>query len=180
MNDDKTKYGVAGPWDNEPDQEHFEHMGYPCKMKRNGTGIWCGYVGVPESHPWHGKKYTDDVPVSQGTIDRQFDMEKVSTLSMLCQDQNELESGSLQICLAVNAHGGLTYSGAGPNDSGHSDWYFGFDCGHYGDLIPKFLADKIAFDGDYRNAEYVRDECKNLAVQLAAFDSRCNVGGDDE
>jgi len=26
---------------------------------RNSEGFWCGYVGVPPGHPWHGQGYDD-------------------------------------------------------------------------------------------------------------------------
>lgn len=35
----------------------------PCIISRNPVGTWCGYVGVPPGHPWHGKAY-DDVEVN--------------------------------------------------------------------------------------------------------------------
>lgn len=49
-----------GPWDHEPDGGLWTYLGYPCAIKRNPTlGHLCGYVGVPESHPWYGKDYGD-------------------------------------------------------------------------------------------------------------------------
>ena len=48
-----------GPWDDEPDHAEFVHVGFPCLIHRNNMGAWCGYVGVPPGHPWHGKPYED-------------------------------------------------------------------------------------------------------------------------
>jgi hypothetical protein len=53
---------ARGPWDNEPDRVDFIHAGYSCFILRNQSGNWCGYVGIPESHPCFGKDY-NDVPV---------------------------------------------------------------------------------------------------------------------
>jgi hypothetical protein len=50
---------APGPWHDEPDHVVFEHAGYPCILHRNLLGAWCGYVGVPEGHPWFGKGYDD-------------------------------------------------------------------------------------------------------------------------
>lgn len=51
----KEKWGT-GPWQDEPDRLEFEHLGFPCLIRRNMThGNFCGYVAVPPGHPWHGK-----------------------------------------------------------------------------------------------------------------------------
>lgn len=51
-----------GPWDNEPDRKDFVYLGYSCFALRNALGNWCGYVGIPESHPLFMKSY-DDAPI---------------------------------------------------------------------------------------------------------------------
>ena len=62
-------------------------------------------------------------------------------------------------------HGGITY------DNNEPDGYiFVFDCAHLGDLIPVVEMKKIMLGidsyGTYRNIEYVKHECKELAKQL--------------
>lgn len=48
----------AGPWTDEPDHVEFRHEGLPCILHRSpASGAWCGYVGVPPGHPWHGLGY---------------------------------------------------------------------------------------------------------------------------
>jgi hypothetical protein len=56
---DKSTWG-HGPWDAEPDKRQWvdEATGYDCLAVRANGGHWCGYVGVPESHPWHGVGYS--------------------------------------------------------------------------------------------------------------------------
>lgn len=44
----------AGPWDKEPDRLDWEHAGFACMALRNDMGSWCGYVGVPNTHPFYG------------------------------------------------------------------------------------------------------------------------------
>jgi len=53
-----------GPWNNEPDRFDFKANGFHCFIHRNSniTGSWCGYVGVPRSHPAFGHHY-DEVNV---------------------------------------------------------------------------------------------------------------------
>lgn len=53
----------AGEWDGEPDRVDFIHAGFSCLLLRNNVGAWCGYVGVPETHPAFGKDY-DNVEVA--------------------------------------------------------------------------------------------------------------------
>jgi hypothetical protein len=55
---DKSKL-PPGPWKDEPDRVAFEAHGFACVALRPhaSTGNLCGYVGVPEGHPWHGKDY---------------------------------------------------------------------------------------------------------------------------
>lgn len=56
---DKSKWG-DGEWMKEPDRLDWEHEGMTCMALRHPlSGHWCGYVGVPPSHPWHGKDYND-------------------------------------------------------------------------------------------------------------------------
>jgi hypothetical protein len=57
-----------GPWSSEPDRIEWRAHGLPCLMVRSVTmGAWCGYVGVPPGHPFHGKGYDDvDVAVHGG------------------------------------------------------------------------------------------------------------------
>lgn len=49
-----------GEWASEVDWIRFDCMGYHCEVFRNyRTGIWCGYVTIPETHPWFEKDYHD-------------------------------------------------------------------------------------------------------------------------
>jgi hypothetical protein len=59
------------PWESEPDSLEREYRGFPIKLRRNTElGTWCGYVVVPEGHPWHGcaidDPKLDDVRVHGG------------------------------------------------------------------------------------------------------------------
>lgn len=69
--------------------------------------------------------------------------------------------------LGIQVHGGITFSMK--KDGGH---VFGFDCAHSGDLLPNDFKFKIPrefrliSDCTYKNIEYVKHECKELAKQL--------------
>lgn len=74
----------------------------------------------------------------------------------------------------ANVHGGLTYSDHCDTDGaichvpapGEPDdiWWLGFDCSHWNDLNPSM---RYCGGGIYRNIEYVKAECSNLAQQIA-------------
>jgi len=139
---------TSGPWTDEPDRVEWrdEATGMPCLIRRARLGMLCGYVAVAPGHPWHGLGYSE------------------------CAEQ-------------VDVHGGLTYAascdgeeGEGichvpqPGESGDV-WWFGFDCGHAGDLVPGFPFPDISIPGHwgttYRTVEYVQGEVTALAAQLA-------------
>jgi hypothetical protein len=51
----KSEWG-EGPWQSEPDRFEWRHeCGYPLLAVRGPHGAWCGYVGLPPGHPWHGQ-----------------------------------------------------------------------------------------------------------------------------
>lgn len=152
-----------GPWQDEADKVTWydEATGMACLVVRQHHGALCGYVGVEPDHPWHGHGYGD---------------------------HDDIE-----------VHGGLTYS-AGCDEGGHichvpapgrahDVWWFGFDCAHHLDLMPRRIDDPMvdlidmmgtAFGieamamggGDtYRSMGYVQAEVARLAEQLAAVAS---------
>lgn len=156
---DKATWG-AGPWVDEPDKAQWvdEATGLVCLAKRSTgcSGSWCGYVGVPPGHPWHGRDYSNvDVEVHGGL-----------TYADRCQeDERPIED---RVC-HIPAPGE-------PDDV----WWFGFDCAHWLDISPQMAArerelgiftELPSMPGDfrerYRTLDYVRAECTALAEQLA-------------
>jgi len=151
---DKSEWD-RGPWDNEPDKVQWQDVatGLPCIARRSAMGFWCGYVGVAEGHPYFEREY------DSGVVD-------------------------------LTCHGGLTFNAHCAEDDkehgichvpapGEPDnvWWLGFDCGHAFDLMPGTVAALRkcdAYHGDfhqqdaYRDLDYVKSECAQLAQQLAA------------
>jgi hypothetical protein len=130
-----------GPWSTEPDKVQWvdEETGLPCIIRRNDSmGFWCGYVGVPRSHPYFEKEYGEvDVEVHGGL-----------TFSDRCSASEDPHD----ICHVV--------------EEGEDDevWWLGFDCGHYRDASP--YMGKIYREDIYRDQAYVMSECASLAKQL--------------
>jgi hypothetical protein len=155
--DDKAPWG-EGPWVDEPDRIQYqdEATGFPCLIRRAPvTGALCGYVGVPEDHPWHGKHYDEvDADVHGG-------------LTYADIGDGDEEHG---ICHVP--------------DPGEPDrlWWLGFDCAHVGDACPAMDSrhhrliggmsapmggpglGRPGF-GTYRDVAYVKGEIARLARQ---------------
>lgn len=150
---DKSDWG-DGPWQDEPDKEQWadEATGYACLMKRSRmSGSLCGYVGVPEGHPWYGADY--------GSIST--DVHGELTYGSKCQDGPD----EFTICHVP-----------GPGEPDHLYW-LGFDCGHAGDIMPAMEArtrdaglpslPNPYFEETYKPVAYVKAECARLAKQAA-------------
>lgn len=163
----KKKYEVSGVWDNEPDEESGEYKGMKTFIKRGPVGHLCGYVGIPEGHPWFGKDYNDQVNVPKAIMERPIDVDKVGAINLLCAagKSDDMKEGFLDIVFAIDVHGGLTYaSECVPMEKPDGFWWFGFDCAHAGDLVPRSTMARS--NCIYRDIEFVRQEIKSLADQL--------------
>lgn len=141
---DKAGWPSRGVWDSEPDKIQFadEAIGLPCLIVRGPVGALCGYVGVPEGHPLHGKDYDDagDIDVHGGL-----------TFANSCSPKAKEDRG---ICHKP-----------APGEPDHV-WWLGFDCAHSGDVCPSL--DRADCYGEYRDIPYVEAECRKLAKQLAS------------
>lgn len=159
-------------WENEPNELDFEHAGLACKLRRNRSLAWSGYVGVVQTHPLHGLEYGDKSSAVAGLyaarMERPLDVATAgmgTLLAIMCGKADQT------VDMAIEVHGGLTYSAKGwPGDDGL--WYFGFDCSHSGDLNPKYAEDPFfARESVYRNMAYAKAQTEHLAEQLATVKS---------
>lgn len=66
--------------------------------------------------------------------------------------------------MGIAVHGGLSYGDYWKGDRS-GPWFLGFDCSHAGDLMPAFPR----LGGTYRTVQFVQEECRLLAQQLAAM-----------
>lgn len=150
-NTDKSAWG-PGPWQGEPDKKQWtdQATGLPCLIKRNGGGALCGYVGVPEGHPWYLADYNDPEPypeVHGGLTYADFCMEEGDQAETICHIPEPGEPDNV--------------------------WWLGFDCAHLGDLSPaykQYWADAgipMSPRETYKTVAYVMTECASLAKQAA-------------
>lgn len=166
-----------GPWRDEVDKKQWvdDESGLPCLIVRGPSGVWCGYVGVPEGHPLFKVEY-DDIGGGWGDL-----IEAAFTGGIRPKD------------VEVDVHGGLTFSGlCAPDDKEHGIchvvepgendrvWWLGFDCGHMNDVAPgteaklRELGHESSFDFEsedtpaylrktYKPQSYVTKETISLA-----------------
>lgn len=179
-----------GEWNDEPDKLQWQddETDLACLIVRGPSGALCGYVGVPESHPWFSKDYSDCLlpeakprgvdeshphySANPDSYYRRHYATKLVCSESWCDHRPESR---------IDCHGGLTFSGP---CSPHKDnpehgicrvvegedktWWFGFDCAHSGDLSPGRLDGEMFREpgSRYRDIDYVRREVAALARQL--------------
>lgn len=143
----------AGEWDSEPDKVQWPDAdtGLPCLAVRNPrSGHWCGYVGVSEEHPWHGKGYEEVTAEAHGGL----------TFADKCRPGEDESRGICHV--------------PAPGEPDHV-WWFGFDCAHFCDRSPLEEAyaqtrgypfQRMA-DETYKTLDYVKRECNLLALQIS-------------
>ena len=143
---DKAKW-LKGEWQEEPDKVQWqdEKTKLPCIAVRHRTlGHWCGYVGADKSNKLYGHSFGFEFSEPLGEL---------------------------------SVHGGVTHTGTCSEDEhgvchivekGEDDdiWWIGFDCAHLYDYSPN-MNDKPIGDEVYKNLDYVKQECRDLAEQIA-------------
>jgi len=135
----------------------------------------CGYVAVPKGHPLFGVAYNEQADcITREMVDSAPVGKKSSVLVFTCtchSDGDDLIRRSPD--LALDVHGGLTYSSATKGDypaPAEDVWWFGFDCHHCDDAEIEPGPHSFSMEAQtVRSLEYVADECESLAAQLQAI-----------
>ena len=139
---DRSNWGAGpGVWDTEPDKAEWtdEETGLDCLAVRTRLGHWCGYVGVPEGHPFYERDYY--------SLDTDVDVHGDLTYSNSCSGNICHESDKKVWWL------GFDCAHSGDLSPGHSREFH--------------VAVSHLFRADiYRTLEYVKNECASLASQL--------------
>lgn len=154
--DKKLEYWGYGEWVEEADWAEFEHAGLKCTIIRMAAadgpkggvygGYLTGYIHIPK----------DNVLYMKDLFDFKHDLE---------------------------VHGGISFS-----DFREGNWLIGFDAAHSCDLTPSMqaimkkiddetnnfmkslghdISNSLIFHREYRNMQYVIDQCKDLAEQVS-------------
>lgn len=188
---DKSEWG-HGEWQDEPDKVQWRDKatGLPCLIVRNHSGAWCGYVGLDETHPLHGKGYNDvSVDVHGGLTFAGFcrshtadDYQKsLQRMEVSREEAKKYPVGAAARRLkewspvmndfdAWKKQCEATYICHIPAPGEPERvWWLGFDCSHLDDVSPAY-DHKYEFDSEswYKDIGYVRSEVTKLAAQLKA------------
>lgn len=167
---DKSKWD-DGEWQAEPDTLYYQTAeGFQAVILRTShSGVLCGYVGVPQGHPWWRKQYHDVVTPTAEQLQQPIDTDKISVFAVFVEALSGRDDDSARIDCLVHVHGGLTYSDRGWPSLGEDPrlWFFGFDCAHAGDYNPAYDYKYGWGEGQYRNLDYVKSEIAALSAQLA-------------
>lgn len=131
-----------GIWLSEPDLCSWEYK-LPCLALRDmSMGIWKGFVGIEESHPFYGK-----------------------TLEELLKIPVAME-------IYFSVYGGISSVGRLPSkykDFNNNYWWLGLETCHGGDIMPLIkLEDSSKMTGNqtYKNLKFIRKETNKLSSSL--------------
>jgi hypothetical protein len=182
----KSEWG-PGPWQDEPDRVEWndERTGLACRIIRNmWSGNFCGYAGIPATHPYFGWGYDDDIKLAPGDL-KDATINDVGIVNAFFYAMTGGQKhGTIPLGMTLKAHNGLSFAG---NLLGESSglWFFGFDCGHAWDVTPaldmmlrRHLLNMPIPDRQYRDVEYVKKEVTALAFQLRQLETRVLLDGD--
>lgn len=116
-------------------EREWQAHGLDCAVLRMDMGHRCGYVQVPETHPWHGQSYVDALDGRRMPRNEKGRPDFFADCDIDYGDRIESH---------VEVHGGLTFAGEGLNDEIASGWWFGFDCAHSYDSPDSWTEDVVA------------------------------------
>lgn len=158
-----------------------------CVATLTARGHRCGYVRLPDAHPWQGLDYDQPGPVLCEFDEQMLAIEAVEDFGAIPTLLAALAGGPDELAVTpagqIRVHGGVTYAGPLRFVLGAPrGWWFGFDCNHAGDIPlldhPALLTDRPYRDHQRRmrdehgyrerSLEFVRFECKRMATAVAA------------
>jgi hypothetical protein len=156
----KREWWGEGEWVNEPDEEHFDHLGVKCRIVRvmkqemNGSmfgGHFCGYIMVPEGHPWIKKDspFSIDADVHWGITYGEYDEHGKYWIGFDCAHLDDY----IPSMEAMKKPGGFLDKHTVEME----------------ELRKKLVPDSplaYMFNPIYRNIEFVREQCRDLVQQM--------------
>lgn len=136
-----------GKWQSEPDFCYWEYK-LPCLAIRDmSMGIWKGFVGVDDKHPFYGKSIDELLKIPE----------------------------AVDIFFAV--HGGLSGAGRLPakfKEYAKGYWWIGIEASHGGDLMPLFRMEdmdpdmaKLLSNQTYKDLKFIRKEVNRLSNHIS-------------
>lgn len=143
--------------------------GLPAAVRIVGWANYhrCGYVGVPEGHPFYGLDYHQPSLLIKPEWIEEQPVGKRNAVSLFTAGVGALpgELVARRLELLLDVHGSLTFSGE-RDDLPDNYWWFGFDCSHPRDDTFTDPDARVPSGPNARSLEYVVEECERLAEQL--------------
>lgn len=144
----------------------------------NQLACRCGYVRIPEDHPWFGKHWKDPVTEYTPPIEDHGAQEALEGFGVIpiflaaLATEEQRDEMYRSMAMAVKVHGGLTYTG---DLLENGQWWIGFDCGHTEDLpdpdlvrdVGSFLIASITRTVNARGTLWTHDMVKEEVERLA-------------
>lgn len=144
------------------EKEWITSSGLKALVIMQSTGHRCGYVAVPESSILSGKHYSEQlncISQEQANGASTVNMGPMTLITAMSKSEGEhLVRRSLD--LVIDVHQSLTFSNYILGQS-TSDWWFGFDCGHWND-DPNIGGQTL---------EYCIQQCESMATQLVELEA---------
>jgi len=96
----RTDWIPGAAWDSEDDREEFtSKVGLACVLQRDRLGHWCGYVALPEGHPWAAKDLSEiDSKVVYGGIKSRGTVDGAEGffVGFACNEPGDLQPGMMK------------------------------------------------------------------------------------
>lgn len=151
--------GEQTVWDSEPNVVRFRYNGLKCLIMRHPEmRMLCGYIRLPEGSI--KRKVRNYGQVLRKPI-------KGAMFSILRKARRA--KGYAAVEMDFDVHGGITFSGRPwhymAGNSKTALWV-GFDCAHFGDVVPAMLRSTLYDESVYRDISYVTQQLKHLADQI--------------
>lgn len=132
----------------------WQAHGLECAVLIMDMGHRCGYVRVPDDHPWKGLDYDDKVPEAEASDFEDRAVDDAGMGGVIAALAGNTDDWSRRVEGHVAVHGGITFAGKQPNEDCAEGWWFGFDCAHLDDTPEQWTLDAVAAETE-RMAEQI-------------------------
>jgi hypothetical protein len=144
-----------------------------CAILRNHLGFLCGYVQVPEGHPWWGAYGDERVAGVPSLDDETLAVEGFENFGVLTtfivMAGDSLDEFRETLDAMVSVHGGLTFAGPMLIEGAPWGWWLGFDCAHSGDAPdPEYVPIPWPNGGHVWTPDEVALEVSRIVTAVAA------------
>jgi hypothetical protein len=116
-------------------EKQWKYKGLDCLIFAIPVGHRCGYVRIPNDHPFFGLHFQDKIPGLETNLEICVNDSFNSMLIAICGDRELMENHSQTIDGNVNVHGGITFCGEFNSMYKINGWWIGFDCAHCDDEL---------------------------------------------